>query len=1001
MAELTFRSPGVSVREIDLSGPANVTPSGVPAGIIGTANQGPAFVPVTVGRIKDYVAKFGESDGEKFGPLAVFEWLANAQSVTYLRVLGVGDGTKRTTSGDNAGKVTRAGFVVGGQQVQDSGYLGRNVKAVDGGIPGRVYFLGCFMSESAGSDIFSSAGIQQKGDNLAHPILRGVIMAPSGVVIMMSGSSGPIGYSDQPSDTDPATSDGPKGAMTGAIDLSDAQQNFVLLLNGHINTSEYPNVLTASFDVDASNYFANILNTDPLLIEDAGHYLYTHYDIHPNLAVPTGSGIITSSANTYGGTRHPIGFILTSSYPWNSGSSTIPNFESFEDRFRTAFSPYVISQKFGGKPVDLFRVHALSDGTFANTQFKISIRNIAKSTSETDQYGTFDLLVRDFNDTDDDPIILEQFLKLSLNPDSDRYIAKIVGDQHWYWDFDKNSDGQKLVLEGSYSNVSNLIRVEMSEEVDNKEVDPTALPVGFRGPYHLVTSGSSIMTTIESESDQFNVGQHLAFTRLVEPPIPMRKNITTGVDPRLSVNKNLYWGVKFEKQTSLTEPNSSQVQDSTIKSFTKYFPNFHVSWQNPWVGDNSGEADSDGTVYDSDRFNRNMFTLENIRVRTGSNGIADPKEWVSASYVRQGNISDDPTTKTRALNVSTDFGDLTVKTYAKFSFFVQGGFDGVNIFNDDKANLTNAAVKREMDDSDQGQNDGPTVMAYKKALDIMGQTSEVDVKLLAIPGIRDETITDYAIDTVESRFDALYIMDIEERDNVDTVITSSSDQTISVTNTATAFTNRNLDSSFAAAYFPDVMITDPFTLTNVQVPPSVVVLGAMSLNDKVAHPWFAPAGFARGALDSTIQTAVQLNRDDIDILYDARINPIVAFPGQGGPVVWGQKTLQSAQSSLNRVNVRRLLIEIRRQIKTLANQIIFEPNRDSTLARFESLVRSRLQRVQELQGVERFKVRIDTTTTTQADVENNTIRGKIYVQPTRTAEFVSLDFVVTNAGAEI
>ena len=107
------------------------------------------------------------------------------------------------------------------------------------------------------------------------------------------------------------------------------------------------------------------------------------------------------------------------------------------------------------------------------------------------------------------------------------------------------------------------------------------------------------------------------------------------------------------------------------------------------------------------------------------------------------------------------------------------------------------------------------------------------------------------------------------------------------------------------------------------------------------------------------------------------------------------------QSSLDRVNVRRLLIEIRRQVKVIANRIVFEPNRESTLAKFEGLVRPKLQRIQELQGVDRFKVIIDTTTTTQADVDNNTVRGQIFVQPTRVAEFISLDFVVSNAGADI
>jgi phage tail sheath protein FI len=142
---------------------------------------------------------------------------------------------------------------------------------------------------------------------------------------------------------------------------------------------------------------------------------------------------------------------------------------------------------------------------------------------------------------------------------------------------------------------------------------------------------------------------------------------------------------------------------------------------------------------------------------------------------------------------------------------------------------------------------------------------------------------------------------------------------------------------------------------------------------------------------------VKLNRDNLDDLYDADINPLAQYPGR--PLsIWGQKTLLAAPSALDRVNVRRLLIDVRRKVKSVANTLLFEPNRTETLQKFTQLVNPILQSVQDAQGVDRFKVIIDTTTTTQADVENNTIRGKIFLQPTRSVEFVALDFVVTNAG---
>jgi hypothetical protein len=200
MTELTFKSAGVSLTEIDLSGPTTTGPTGTPAGIIGTATRGPAFVPITVGNLQNFEAVFGRSDGEKYGIMAGNEWLANATALTYLRILGVGKGEKRTLSGDNIGKVEEAGFVVGEQQPLSNGNFGDNANAVQYGDLGRTYFLGCYMSESAGSTVFSDAGIQSGPQ--AHPIIRGVLMAASGVIPLLSSS---LSQSDAPSMSDPAT----------------------------------------------------------------------------------------------------------------------------------------------------------------------------------------------------------------------------------------------------------------------------------------------------------------------------------------------------------------------------------------------------------------------------------------------------------------------------------------------------------------------------------------------------------------------------------------------------------------------------------------------------------------------------------------------------------------------------------------------------------------------------------------------------------------------------
>ena len=1016
MAEIVFRSAGVSTREIDVSSRKTSTgPIGIPAGVVGTAEDGPAFVPVTVASYKDFASVFGNTDGERFGPLAVNEWLKAAQALTYIRVLGVGDGKKKNST---TGKVTNAGFVVGQKLPQTNGNVGVNTYAVPNGDLGRTHFFGCYMSESAGSTVFSDAGLSHwamsassaeyelNGDGCI-PILRGILMAASGVIPLLSASTEhATGSNSKPSNTSPAIAGNHgaslQGCITGAVNLSN--QEFVLLLNGHKDTDSYPNTLTCSFDLRSSNYFADVLNTDPFKIEESGHYLYSSYDIHPSLAVITGAGYVypgsgTQLGGTGGPTLEPVAFITTGSHGRNAGTAGTPDYESFETRFSTAKSPYVISQDFGGTKNDLFRVHATDDGAGVSTRFKISIENIQKSTTDTSFFGSFDLIVRDFYDSDDEKVVLEQYRGLSLNPSSDRFIARVIGDQRTFYDFDRNDGSQRLVVEGDHPVQSNLIRIEQSKILKDGAVPDEALPLGSRGHHHLVTSGSQPLHGVGTATQgQLWAGSTDLLHHIVEPPTPLRESVSVGVYPNDRAKSYLYWGVQFTRKESITEPNKIGLHDNTLDSFAKYFPTFRDDVRNVSVGDNAGAADSNGTVLDADRFNNNMFTLERVKVRTGSNGLADPRQWVSASYARQGGITANETTKTRAFKVD-DLKNSGNRNFAKFTFFLQGGFDGVNIFNKSKSDLLNNSCMWEMDDSsNQGATDGPTVAAYRKAVDIMETKSDVDIKLLAIPGIRHSSVTDYAVDAVEDRFDALYIMDIEERDNTDQIVTGSL-QNVNVGYTVAAFKNRALDTSFAAAYFPDTIVRDPTTLTNVQVPPSVSVLGAFAKNDRIGHPWFAPAGFTRGSL-SAERSALPLKRANLDELYDADINPITTFPGTG-LVVWGQKTLLSSQSSLDRVNVRRLLIEIRRSVRAVANSLLFEPNRSETLDRFNALVTPILQGIQEKSGVDRYKVVIDTSTTTQADIENNTLRGKIYVQPTRTAEFVALDFMVSNAGAEV
>lgn len=1004
MTQINFISAGVSVRVINLTGPTAIEPVGIPAGVIGTALKGPAFVPTTVATTQDFVAIFGQPvDGIYNGPLAAAEWLRNQQALTYTRVLGVGEGKKRETAGNNKGRVKGAGFVVGDQQPQESlgGALGSNPYANGGTLSapaGRLYFLNSFMSQSTNSTLLTDAGLPGSG----VPLVRAVIMAASGVIITLSSSL--VGVNSGPPAADFVATGSLCGSNLGVLNLSGGRQEFVMLLNGHQGTdSLYPRVITASLDIDAPNYLGKQLNSDPLNMEKAGYMLYVDYPIHPQLAVPTGSGTgIISSGSTVATSLalglEPVIFLSSGSAGRNTGSLTAPSYENFEDRFRVAHSTWVVSQKFGGKPKNLFRIHALDDGARINNLIKWSIENITPSSNDVQPYGTFDLLVRNFGDIDKKREVVEAWRGLSLDPGSPKYIARVIGDQHTFYNFDANIGSQKLVTEGDFPNVSNLIRVEVTDEVRDGELDPTALPMGFRGPAHLVTSGSSPLAPMGNTviSGAFPTGSVDFASRVVQPPVPFRQNLVVGAVGNQRVDKGLYWGVQFERKISATEPNASTEPDRIIPGFTAYFPNFHTEWQNVVVEANEGVADSDANgILDADRFNNNLFTLENIKIaRDSTTDLADVRNLVSWSYVRAGGIA--TAGSFRALKVS-DLSDSSVRSVAKFSGFIHGGFDGVRLFDEETANLTNQAIQEEMDNTNRGVSDGATVVAYQKALETVADNTQVDIQLLAIPGIRHPVITDEAIAKTEQRFDAMYIMDIQNYDVSNNLVTGSS-QDLSVRFTANQFSSRGTNSSFAAAYWPDAILRDEINGTIRQVPASVPVLGAFGLNDAVAFPWFAPAGFTRGALPTTENAVIPLTRQNLDSLQAVRINPLVAFANSNGPLVWGQRTLLASDSALERVNVRRLLISLRREVRRIANRIVFEPNREETLARFSALVNPIFKRVQDQRGIEKFLVRIDTTTTTQTDIENRTIRGKIFLVPTRTLEFLSIDFVVTNAG---
>jgi hypothetical protein len=320
----------------------------------------------------------------------------------------------------------------------------------------------------------------------------------------------------------------------------------------------------------------------------------------------------------------------------------------------------------------------------------------------------------------------------------------------------------------------------------------------------------------------------------------------------------------------------------------------------------------------------------------------------------------------------------------KFVVPFQGGFDGDNPANPKLTGANITAANTQGFDISSATATG--AVAYKKAINAVSNPDEFDINMLITPGIIHDLhpkITNHAIAKCEERGDAFYVFDCGIQGGGIAAATAA----IS-----------SLDTNYAATYYPWVKIVDRATALPVWVPPSVVLPGVIAFTDQVAHEWFAPAGLNRGGLTTVLEAQTRLTHDERDELYEARVNPIASFPGQG-VVVWGQKTLQGRPSALDRVNVRRLLIRLKKFIASSSRYLVFEQNTAATRNRFLNIVNPFLESVQANSGLSAFKVVMDDTNNTPDVIDRNRLVGQIFIQPTRTAEFIVLDFVVLPTGA--
>ena len=854
-----------------------------------------------------------------------------------------------------------------------------------------------------------------------------------------------------------------------------ASSEFKLLIIGSDNQTVV-RTITASLDPEHPSYISKVLNTDPHKFKENNHLLYLDLPVENEVATAIEAFVAAPSDAT----------ISDSPFSGNY-AKVFSTMGRMDTRYTTATTPAIISQPFGTQEFDIMTFESLSDGAVGNREVKISIANIKASLDEANPYGTFEVQVRKFRDLDSDPEILESYPGCTLDPDSENFVARVIGDYSTFYNFDADEDEERrLIVRGKYPNRSLYVRVKMSDVYERGELPKDALPFGFRGipvmkvsesltdtakvtihadgaPLGKVLSDSQL-TTGGSDAEKTRVNTKISSDQTagllarisspIFPPFPMRFKITRGKmrsstagrpsgDPAITekVDPKLYWGMKSERvpltgsvSGAVLNPNAGGVFNELLVGYTKFqgLPK-------------SGALLSGSAV---DLSNSNKFTLSRVALNKVSDNVANIAQHVTASardhmleavYMRDAEVDgtnytvNDPGYGDR-VTLATLLSSSSVKFnrfsgYSKFTLPLFGGFDGLNIVDKDMSLMNDRSTSSDAPagffgkasnefDSDftslTGLNEGKPgigsrnsmVMTYNQAAMIMTDAMTVRHNILAIPGIRESFVTDFVADRVKAYSLALYLMDIpafsedmtrlfgtEDRTAVATLSSTSPD----VRETAEQFSSRVVDNNFAAAYFPDVIIADSTNSTQVKVPASVAAMKALAFSDSVSFPWFAPAGFNRAALDNVTNVDTRLTAGDRDELYDARINPIANFPN-GGIVIFGQKTLQLAKSALDRVNVRRMLLEIKRMISRVAERLLFEPNNIETRARFVNLVTPLLATVQAQAGIDSFQVVMDDTNNTDEDVENNRLNGRIVVVPTRAIEFIAIDFIITNSG---
>jgi Phage tail sheath C-terminal domain len=940
-----FVSPGVQVAEIDNSRlPAVRGPVG-PV-IIGRTEKGPALKPVTVSSFAEFVEIFGNPmPGGAGGDV----WRDGNKLAPTYGAYAAQAWLKNNNSltfvrllgVENADKET------GGE----AGWvLGDDASAKD---KGGAFGLFLIDSGSAASNLTGT--------------LAAIFYMDSGFIELSGSSRG-------------------GSSLTGTAVLvgnAGPDKEFKALVKD--STGTLKETVTFNFKSTSKKYIRNVFNTNPTLtntdITDSSilknYFLGETFDRSVEEKISAGA-----SANTVWGVILAInsGSYQQNDQQMNSSQCSTGWFISQDlAAASSGFDPSTMTK--------LFRLKSHDSGEWEQKSLKVSITDLKASSNPLNPYGSFTVLVRKITDTDANPEVVERFSDCSLDPASSNYVAKKIGDMFMQWD----SDSKRYREIGNYSNKSKYFYVEMNPDVDAGATNSQLLPFGFFGPPRLkgftaisgsttarlfgtpATSTSDVMVKGGSNivsskgSSLIEVGSEAFTGSFVFGGISLRSDTKQG---NLSSPKQAFFGIDVAKK-------GTTKFDKSITDMVRKLP--------------SGLSETSNVVEYGF-----VFTLDDVKPLTV--GSTTHASWVSGSRAAGTSF-----TSLVSGSLSGSYDGILKLGFDRFTAPLYGGFDGVDITEKEPFN------NRQLDDSKTEFN-SYIFNSVARAIDSVSDPELVECSILSVPGITHKGLTNRVLNVAETRRDLLAIIDIpggyvpaSERSQgaAQEYLTANIG---SVTTAIDSLTDREINNSYGATYYPWVQVSDLDTGAVVWVPPSVVAIGALSYTERNADLWIAPAGFTRGGLSNgaagipVLNVKQKLSSTERDKLYNANINPIASFPAEG-IVILGQKTLQGYASATDRINVRRLLNYLKVEVSKIAATLLFDPNLQVTWNRFHSQVSTLLKSVETRFGLQDWKVVLDASTTTPDLVDRNTMYAKIYLKPARAIEFIGIDFVITNSGA--